>query len=293
MIAPKGSGKSDLLKDMLAKGNPNHFVFLEEKIFESQLIARPKEYYHNKIVVSHDLIPTFEGMKTVQRQQFTNFWVSLLEGNYARVDHKLENVRTMVLFGIALDKLNEFKQALMSSTFFERVPPFRFDISDEQLRLILRFRTKMNIFGGSKSEHNIPVIKLPLPDKIDDEKLADIKYLCNKEIDERIEDLAMEQHLYDIQSAIRAQDYIKIFMMSNALLNGRKKVTKSDLMLYELVHPLFINAGRNLGTEKYLISLFKDNSGKDDKELIAISGLSRGTFYKYKKILKRKGLLQA
>jgi len=46
-----------------------------------------------------------------------------------------------------------------------------------------------------------------------------------------------------------------------------------------------------LGTENFVLSLIKNNLGASDKELLKKSGLSRGTFYKYKKILQRKGLI--
>ena len=84
---------------------------------------------------------------------------------------------------------------------------------------------------------------------------------------------------------------IKTFMRANALLNGRKKVTMSDLLLYDLVHPLFLNSMGELGTENRVLSLVKKHPDKPDKEIIKMSCLSRGTFYKYKKILQGKGLI--
>lgn len=80
-------------------------------------------------------------------------------------------------------------------------------------------------------------------------------------------------------------------MRANALLNGRTKITKSDLYLYDLVHPLFLNSMGELGTENLVLSVLKKNPGVADKELIKKYGVSRGTFYKYKKILQGKGLI--
>ena len=67
-------------------------------------------------------------------------------------------------------------------------------------------------------------------------------------------------------SCARAQDYIKIFMRSNALLNGRPRVTMSDLYLYDLVHPLFLNSIGELGTENLVLSLFRKHPDLTDKE---------------------------
>jgi hypothetical protein len=77
-------------------------------------------------------------------------------------------------------------------------------------------------------------------------------------------------------------------MRSNALLNGRRKVTISDLHLYDLVHPLFLGSMGELGAESLVLSLFKRYPGCSDKELIEKSGLSRGTFYRYKRILQER-----
>jgi len=78
-------------------------------------------------------------------------------------------------------------------------------------------------------------------------------------------------------------------MRANALLNGRRKVTISDLYLYDLLHPLFLNSMGELGTENRVLFLIKKHSDKPDKDIIRMTGLSKGTFYKYKKILQGKG----
>jgi ACT domain-containing protein len=80
-------------------------------------------------------------------------------------------------------------------------------------------------------------------------------------------------------------------MRANALLNGRSKVTNSDLYLYDLIHPMFLNSMGELGIENRVLALIKSHPEAADKELIELSGLSRGTFYKYKKILHSKGAI--
>jgi ACT domain-containing protein len=46
-----------------------------------------------------------------------------------------------------------------------------------------------------------------------------------------------------------------------------------------------------LGIENRILSVLKQNVGDMDNELIKKSGVSRGTFYKYKRILQVKGLI--
>ena len=247
-----------------------------------------REFFHNKILVIDDLIPTFEGMSTKQRQQLVNFWTKLLEGNYARDRDVLSNVSTLVLFGLASEQLDKFRDELMSATFLDRVPPFKHKVTREMKREILQFRAKR---ANQNPPSQPPVIKLPLPEKIEDDKKVEIAFPESKEIEDNVMEYALELDDYQVQSYARAQDYIKTFMRANALLNGRKKVTMSDLLLYDLVHPLFLNSMGELGTEKRVLSLIKKNPDLTDKELIKMSGLSRGTFYKYKKILQGRGLI--
>ena len=134
-------------------------------------------------------------------------------------------------------------------------------------------------------------MRLPLPEEIDDEKKTDVTSPCCKETEAKIAEHALELDDYQVQSCARAQDYIKTFMGANALLNGRRNVTMSDLLLYDLVHPLFLNSMGELGTENRVLSLIKKNPGKSDKEIIKMSGLSKGTFYKHKKILQGEELI--
>ena len=97
--------------------------------------------------------------------------------------------------------------------------------------------------------------------------------------------------MYEVLSSARAQDFIKIFMMGNALLNHRRKTTINDLKMYELVHPLFLKSSANIGMEKKILTIINANPDKKDKAIIRMLGTSKPTFYKYKKILKLKKLI--
>jgi hypothetical protein len=276
------------LERILAASNPEHFVVLPAKIFESELVMKERRFFHNKIIILDDLIVSFEGMSSKQRDQLVGFWTKILEGKYGREEHTLENVSTVVLFGLASEKLNRFRDELLSSTFLDRVPPFKHNVTPEMKRGILRFRA---LKQRRNSHVASPIIKLPLPKEIEDERKVTVLFPHSREIENRIVDYAMEQDTYAVQSAVRAQDYINTFMRANALLNGRTKVTKSDLYLYDLVHPLFLNSMGELGTENRVLALIKSHPHELDKELMKIGGVARGTFYRYKKILQRKGLV--
>ena len=247
----------------------SHFVTLPPRIFESELVTKPREFFHNKIMVLDDLIVTFEGTSTKQRQQLVNFWTKLLEGNYARDRDRIENVCTLALFGLASEQLSKFRDELMSSTFLDRVPSFKHKVTTDMKRDILRFR------GRDRSPRQKPTLTLPLPEKVEDNRKIEVTFPCSKQIEDKIAEFALELDHYGVQSCVRAQDYIKIFMRANALLNGRRKVTVSDLYLYDLIHPLFLDSMGEIGTENRVLALIKNNPRAIDSEIIEGSGISR------------------
>ena len=86
-ITQKGAGKSTLLVHILAKSNPKLFQPLPKKMFESQLIQQPEQYFNGKILIHDDIIVGFGGLSKKQRQQLVNFFTSLLsDGSYDRQD---------------------------------------------------------------------------------------------------------------------------------------------------------------------------------------------------------------
>ena len=64
-----------------------------------------------------------------------------------------------------------------------------------------------------------------------------------------------------------------------------------DLYLYDLIHPLFLSSMSELGTENLVLSLLKKHPEKLDEDIMTMSNISRGTFYKYKKTLQHENLI--
>jgi hypothetical protein len=122
-------------------------------------------------------------------------------------------------------------------------------------------------------------------------KSADSRKAMVRPVDDSIVDYAMELDIYGVQSYARAHDYAKTFIRANALLNGKTKVTRSDLYLYDLIHPMLLNSMGEMGMENRILALLKSNPNASDNELIKKSGIARGTFYKYKRILREKGVI--
>jgi len=289
LIAPRGTGKSELLERILWRSNPTHFTLLDSKIFESELVAKGKEYFHNKVLVHPDILTAFQGLTPKQRQQLNYLWTGALEGNYSRERYHLEGISTMVLFGMAKEQYALFRGELLSATFFDRVPAYVHNVDMQMKSSLMKFK-------DDRDERNPkikrPLIVLPLPkDRIEDKAKVAVSFPHDEEMNAKIRAYALELDMYEVQSASRAQDYIKVFVMCNALLNGRRTVSKSDLTLYALVHPLFISSGRNLSVERLVLSTIKANPDLSDMELIEKSGIAKRTFYRYKKILRMKSLI--
>jgi len=288
---PRGCGKTELLINLLAKNNPSYFSILPEKVFESELITKPRKFFNNKIVVQSDLIASFTGVNKKQRQQLTNFWTGILDGgNYSRDKgtqlkevKNLRGVRTAAIFGIASEMMPVFHEQLLNETFLDRIPPMRVSFTDEEKREILEFRDTIN-----KEDKEPP--KIILPKKNPKIKIA--FPFDNEEITKKVNNYAMNLDIHEIQSFARAQQYIQLFMQANAALNNRKEITQSDLDIYSIVHPLFIESSWNLSMETKVREVIISNPSMEDKERIKLAGMSKQTFYKYKKILRRKGVIQ-
>lgn len=85
LIIPSGSGKTTLLHHILQKSNPRWFPELPEKFFESEILREPDGTFEGKVWVQDDLITTFRGTSTKQREQLMGFFNTfLMKGEYGR-----------------------------------------------------------------------------------------------------------------------------------------------------------------------------------------------------------------
>ena len=101
LILPKGSGKTTLLHHILQKSNPEWFPELPEKFFESQILQEPDDKFDRKVWIQDDLITTFRGTSTKQREQLMGFFNTFLtKGEYSRKGLKKKG-RIVCIFGLA------------------------------------------------------------------------------------------------------------------------------------------------------------------------------------------------
>ena len=115
-----------------------------------------------------------------------------------------------------------------------------------------------------------------------------IELKLTEEMKLRIRELALELDDYNIMSFARAQQFIRLFLMSNALFNGRKETNIYDLELYELLHPYHLQACGELSKEDIIRKLKLQNPKISVKELIEQTGINEKTIYKILKRLKER-----
>ncbi len=271
-IDKRGFGKSTLLIGILAKSNPKFFQVLPKKIFESQLVENPKDYYHNKILIHDDLIASFGGTSTKQRQQLVSFFTQLLsDRNYSREGKtQLKEVRCLAHFGIAWESYTQYRKQLLDSTFLDRLAPYKVPLNNNQQMEILEKRDDMK-----NKDIKLPKIKLPLK-----KGSSRVKLILNESLRKERNILCMELDQRNIMTACRAQNYIDIFMMSNALLNERNKTVPEDLEIYKYIHEFHKNSSLDSQRIQKIRDLKNKNPNIEAKDIVKITKIPLSTVYR-------------
>jgi len=226
LIWPSGCGKGSLLEDILKKSNLNFFPQLPQKLYESEIINFPDDYFNKKVWVYEDLITLFRGTSTKQREQLMNFFnVFLSRGWYSRRERKVEG-KIVCCFGIAREFYEgKYKKEMLQLTFLDRFNKVYFKLNDKMKAEILKLR-------GMSEEAEPPKIRLTFYKN-------DISITIPENVREEINKLALDWDRRKIMTFVRAQISISNFLKASALLNNRRKVAQEDLMLFKFALPLY------------------------------------------------------
>lgn len=230
LALPKGDGKTTLLHEILRKSNPKYFPDLPAKIYETEILQLPDDYFNRKVWIYDDLITLFRGTSTKQREQLMHFHNEFLsKGEYSRANRKAKG-KILCLYGIAREEWRKkFAKELFESTFQDRFMIIEYKRSEEEKRWILRRLRERNI------NKKPPKVELPFS-----------KRLKNPEIPERfkddIEEIAIEIDKTGRMSYLRAKNVVENFLKSNAVINKRDDVVEEDLMLFKMILPLWFGA---------------------------------------------------
>ena len=281
IILIKGGSKSDFLTTIYSN-NPKSCVLLPEKMYESMLSKKPKEFFNNKIMIHTDLIAGFTGLNNKQREQLISFWTSILSDmRYERQDvQEIKLDSCVVMFGLAFNNYHKYKERLFESTFLDRVTTINKPISLLEKVEILRFMLKNDLKNAQKVRKNaifrLKMRKKPL-------KIA----IFMPKFEQKIVDFSIDFDILGVMSFTRAKNYIVNFLMANAYFNDRLEVTENDMKMFEKLYSFHVDK-KNFSMYNKLALAKKENPNLNNEELRKKLDWNKGTYYKYNKIYNEK-----
>jgi hypothetical protein len=285
LIQPMGTGKHTLLVRILRNSNPDWFPKLAEKCFESKIMEMADDLFKFKVWILEDLIVTFRGTSTKQREQIMGFFIAFLSNNsYARQDRRI-NGRIVCVFGYASENYSKYQKDMFQATFTDRLMQVKLDFDEKTKREILERRD----INTSKP---IPKVVLPFKDEPVDVTIPD-------DFRSEINDLAIRLDRKKVMSFVRAQTFIKSFVKSSADINGRSVVCEDDLRLFKLVLPLHFGTSTGI-VDTRVRMLILDRSvngraitGREIKdELVEKLGCSESSIQKSLSILRLNNVVR-
>ena len=246
-VQRRGTAKSHFLR-ILAESNPDYFIKLPEKFFETTILEDfEPEWFKDKVWIHDDLIVLFHGLTTKQRQQLMGFFTEFLSsGVYERRDRSKERIkrvegRISCIFPISQENYSRYGKELFYQTLVpERLVPIGFDFSAEDMRKASEIRLIREESKDNNSDH----IRIELP--FSDEK-ARVK--LPREFHKEISDMAMRLQLLISLSATRGVHYISNFLKAHALLNERDEVVDKDVEITKLILPAYQEPRESLEAE--------------------------------------------
>jgi len=225
LICPKGHGKTTLLYHILQKSNPQWFPRLPDKLFESEILKEPDEIFRRKVWVQDDLVTTFRGTSTKQREQLMGFHNAFLtKGEYGRKGRTVQG-RIVCIYGIASEAYKKrYAKEMFHSTFMDRFMPIMYRFDEAIERELLKAKRKNK---GKTPPH----VELPFKEQPIDVRIP-------KRFEVEIDEMAIELSTDGIMTALRAQTYIQNFLRSCAAINERDEVCEDDMKLLRFLWPL-------------------------------------------------------
>ena len=278
LICPKGHGKTTLLYHILQKSNPQWFPRLPDKLFESEILKESDEIFRRKVWVQDDLVTTFRGTSTKQREQLMGFHNAFLtKGEYGRKGRTVQG-RIVCIYGIASEAYKKrYAKEMFHSTFRDRFMPIRYRFDKAMEMELLKAKRKNK---GKTPPH----VELPFKEQPIDVRIP-------KCFEVEIDKMALELSDKGIMTVVRAQTYIQNFIRSCAVINGRNVVCEDDMRILRLVWPLHskVNLGGvNLGSADMRVRrmIFKASikgqtlTGHEIKDRMKAKGFSKSAVEK-------------
>ena len=270
-IAPSGNFKtrtSEEIKKLFSK----NVVELGSDITMNSLLGRDEEL-EGKTLNINDLTLLLSTKRTQTKNRICSGLAELLsEGRYTYADFKhniLLQAKCNIITNITTGSFESNKHALfISNTFIERLLPIRYEVSIEnQINFSKEYSKRCKI--KFKDKIKLKYFKVGLLEKYDDDIINISRQLMENAKGE---------------SYVRAADKIKALIISNALLNGRKKVYDCDIEVARQIMIFTINPKSN-----YHKVILLHKQGKEVKEIADILNLSLKSVYEHIKSYKKMG----
>lgn len=226
VVSPSGQLKSSLTADVL-RIFPKYTVLIKSR---HTPVGLSKDYgisqLGNKTWVNNDMVRTFTGISKVKIEEIVGFYSELMSektsGSSTAFSVALDKCKMNMIGNIALVSYKSVQDKFISSTFAERI-------------LFLSYVRDKNVIREKT------IRDYPLCNQLQDIKLetTDIVVTKNqkKEIYLLSDDLTKIAH-YE-KFSMRPDEIVESFLCSYALLNGRKKLMKSDFQVFRDMMPLF------------------------------------------------------
>ncbi|MFW6001765.1 MAG: hypothetical protein ACOCQD_00335 [archaeon] len=239
LVGDKGYGKTSML-EILYKNNYENMIVTPQKHFESSMYERDDKDFVGKTWLNYDAISCFTTSKAQQRDQLVAFYTETLsDGRYERDRAGAIETDYNLVYGMAMNRFNEFQKDLHDSTIFDRVVPIYMFFSQEQIDDI-ELGAERNIRNANK--YGLPTVRLPYRKEV--HKLKNkVKFnYGDDEIAREIRRLSRELSDMSGLAKTRANKYVANFIFANAYLNGRiddnKTVVKpsmADVKLFDYI----------------------------------------------------------
>jgi len=226
VVIPAGLGKSTLTHKILAESNPKYMISLPDRIYESLIADLPIDDFRRKVWVVDDLITSFGGLSTKQREQLMGFFNSALSKRRYERQKKppISDIKISCMFGLATENYDKYKKKMLQHTFLERVIPIKYSFDKVTVKDICR----RNL---NKDRSRKPKVVLPF-------RKNDVEISIPSELNESILDCAMKLQGVSSLSGTRGTEYIQNFVRASALLNNRKEACMCDINLFRQILPL-------------------------------------------------------
>lgn len=228
VISPSGHFKSSVMNDILIMF-PNETKLMPSWFTDYGIVKEFSEAeLNNRIWCFNDLVSTFGSLSQSKANRVASFLAELLSEGYTATatyrGRKELRLRIGLIGNIARDMWRKKKVDFLINTFRERILEFHYELD----------------WDNVKTDRSLKPFQINIK-----ENSVEIPKKFHKIIKSKAKEL---EQIRRSSSRPRNSDYIESFLCSHANLNGRNKVTRSDLTVFNKILEFIGSIKRRLPT---------------------------------------------